>query len=185
MPEIDDSILVSKLKGGSVAAFEILYERYSAKLYNSISAISYDKSLAKDITQNCFLIIWEKREELDPEKKISAYLYAIARNLVYKETERLILNNRFIESRSIDSDIFDDNTIDKLDSTYIEDYINQLIEKLSDPQKKIFLLKKENNLSNKEIAEQLNLSERAVEAHFYRTMKLLKEKLRGFISVFL
>lgn len=185
MQKTEDRLLVTKLKEGSAAAFEILYERYSAKLYNSISSILYDKSLAKDITQNCFLTIWERRELLDPQKQFSAYLYTIARNMVYKETERLILNNKYTEYRATDSDIFNDDTIEKLDNTYIEDYINQLIGKLSDVQKNIFLMKKDQNLSAKEIATELNLSERAVEAHLYRTMKFLKEKLKDFLVVFL
>lgn len=181
----DDNLLVIKLKDGSIAAFEILYEKYSAKLYNSISLISYDKSLAKDITQSAFLTIWEKRELLDPQKSFSAYLYAIARNLVYKETERLILNNKFVESKLTDTDVFEDDVIDQLNSTYIEDYINILIENLAETPKKIFLMKKDEHLSTREIALELGLSEKAVESHFYRTMKLLKEKLREFMIIFL
>lgn len=46
-------------------------------------------------------------------------------------------------------------------------------------------MKRAGKLSNKEIASQLDLTERAVEAHFYRTMKLLKEELRKFIMLFL
>jgi len=185
MRKFDDSLLVVKLKEGNILAFEILYEKYGGKLYNSISLISYDKSLAKDITQSTFLTIWEKRDILNPEKGFSAYLYAIARNLVYKETERLVLNNKFIDQKLKDADIFEDTTIENIDNTYIEDYINQLTEDLSEIPKRIFLLKKEDKLTTKEIASELGITERAVEAHFYRTLKYLKEKLREYITVFL
>ena len=185
MRELDDSLLVVKLKEGNILAFEMLYEKYSAKLYNSITLISYDQSLAKDITQSSFLTIWEKRHLLDSQKSFSAYLYTIARNLFYKETERLILKNKFVDYKLSDTEIFDDNTIEKIDNTYIEDYINTLIENLSEMPKKIFIMKKEDNLSNKEIASELGISERSVEAHFYRTLKLLKDKLKDFLIVFL
>lgn len=185
MQRSDDNLLVVKLKDGSVAAFEILYEKYSAKLYNSVSLISYDKSLAKDITQTTFLTVWEKRESLDPHKSFSAYLYTIARNLVYKETERLILNNKFVESRLTDTTIYDDNTVDNLNSTYIEDYINLLVDNLDEIPRKIFVMKKEENLSTKEISEKLGISEKAVESHFYRLMKWMKEKLRDYMMLYL
>lgn len=185
MREFDDSILVIKLKEGNILAFEMLYEKYSSKLYNSVALISYDQSLAKDITQSSFLAIWEKRLYLDPQKSFSAYLYAIARNLVYKETERLILKNKFVDYRLSDEETFEDNTIEKLDNKYIEDHIDALIENLSEMPKRIFIMKKENSLSNKEIASELGISERAVEAHFYRTMKFLKDKLKDFLVVFL
>lgn len=185
MRSVDDSLLIVKLKEGNVLAFEMLYERYSAKLYNSVALISYDKSLAKDITQSSFLTIWEKRDLLNSEKSFSAYLYAIARNLVYKETERLILKNKFVELKQANTDIFENNTIETIDNTYIENYIDRLVEELAEVPKQIFLMKKEDELSNKEIASQLGITERAVEAHFYRTLKHLKEKLRDYIAVVL
>jgi RNA polymerase sigma factor, sigma-70 family len=180
-----DSLLVSQLKEGDIRAFEELYERYSAKLYNSVSLILYNKDIAKDITQSSFLTIWEKRAMLDPEKNFPAYLYTIARNLVYKETERLILSNKFVESSLVSAEPVDDSTIENLNNTYIEEYIGQLVGSLPQVPKKLFLLKREKNLSNKEIAAQMDMSERAVEAHLYRTLKYLKEKLRDFTMMFL
>lgn len=184
MPEINDNLLISKLKEGNKHAFERLYEKYSARLYNSASLLLQDKNLAKDITQSTFLTIWEKRDSLDPEKNFAAYIYTIARNLIYKETERLILKNKFVERSLSETEIFDDNTIEDLNNTYIEDYINKLISNLPQTPKEIFLMRKDENLSNKEIATKLNISERAVEAHFYRTLKYLKEKLKDFMIVF-
>lgn len=181
MDNLQDN-LVYQLKESNALAFEQLYEMYSAKLFNSICIILYNKELAKDIVQNSFLTIWEKREMLDPQKNFSAYLFTIARNLVFKETERLILHNKFINSKET---IFEDNIVDKLDYAYVNDYIKHLIGELPEIPRKIFDLKRQQDLSNKEIALQLNLSERAVEAHSYRTLKLLKQKLRYFIMIFL
>lgn len=185
MRQNEDSLLISQISEGSKMAFEELYYRYSAKLYNSVSLILYDKNLAKDITQSAFLTVWEKRETLDADKNFQSYLFTIARHLVYKETERLILKNKFVELALREADEFEDKTVESLNSHYLEDYINQLVGDLPQTQKEIFLLKKEENLSNKEIASQLHLTERAVEAHFYRTMKYMKEKLRDFMMIFL
>ena len=60
----NDTLLVAKLREGNKFAFEALYEKYSAKLYNTIILLVYDKSLAKDITQSSFMAIWEKRSNL-------------------------------------------------------------------------------------------------------------------------
>ena len=184
MQNVDDCLLVSKLKAGNKIAFEQLFNKYSGKLYNSISFLLYDKSNAKDITQSTFLIIWEKRETLDPDKNFSAYLYTIARNLVYKETERLILNNKFMESKLLDSELFDESVVENLNNSYIENRINELVEGLSPIPKQIFKLKNVEELSVSEIATKMELTERSVEAHLYRTMKFLKEKLRNFVVLF-
>jgi len=183
MQNIDDNLLVSKLKEGNKLAFEQLYNKYSGKLYNSISLLLYNKSNAKDITQSSFLIIWEKRETLDPERNFPAYLYTIARNLVYKETERLILNNKFMESRLHDNELYDENIVENLNNSHIETRINELVKELPPIPQEIFKLKNVNELSVNEIAARMDLTERSVEAHLYRTMKFLKEKLRNFIAI--
>lgn len=99
MQKENDTLLVAKLREGNKFAFEALYEKYSARLYNTIVLLVYDKSLAKDITQSSFMTIWEKRSNLDTEKSFPAYLCTIARNMVYKETERRLLHNKFVENK--------------------------------------------------------------------------------------
>lgn len=174
----DDNLLIRQLKEGSQFAFEQLYSKYSGKIFNTVSRLVYDKTIAKDITQSCFLTIWEKRETLDPDKNFSAYLYTIAKNLVYKETERLVLNGRFVEIKLHTAERFEDNTIENLNSSYIETYLNQLINELSPIPREIFMLKNNQEHSIKNIATKMDMTERSVEAHLYRTMKHLKEKLK-------
>lgn len=184
MQKENDTLLVAKLREGNKFAFEALYEKYSARLYNTIVLLVYDKSLAKDITQSSFMTIWEKRSNLDTEKSFPAYLCTIARNMVYKETERRLLHNKFVEtswkqkqrlSRKIRW-IWTSPSL-KTDRATSAKPARSFTGSLS--------AERAGKLSNKEIASQLDLTERAVEAHFYRTMKLLKEELRKFIMLFL
>lgn len=58
----------------------------------------YMINYAADLTQNVFLKIWEKHETIDPEQNFDAYLFTIARNLVYKETENRLLSEKLTES---------------------------------------------------------------------------------------
>jgi len=174
----DESLLIYQLKEGSQFAFEQLYKKYSGKIFNTVSYLVYDKNIAKDIIQSCFLTIWEKRETIDPDKNFSSYLNTIAKNLVYKETERLIMNSRFVELKLHSSEWVEDKTIDDLNNSYIERYFNQLVNELSPIPKEIFLLKTDQENSIKKIAIKMDMTERSVEAHLYRTMKYLKEKLK-------
>ena len=181
----NDNLLITRLKEGNKFAFEALYEKYSAKLYNSIVLLVYEKSIAKDITQSSFLAIWENRCNLDAGKSFPAYLFTIARNLVYKETERLLLHSKFVENRLNTETEATEEDPANMDVAILENQIEKLLHDLPEVSQKVFLLKREGELSNKEIATRLDLTERAVEAHFYRTMKLLKEELRKFILLFL
>lgn len=176
--------LLLQLKAGQSAAFEELYWKYNARLYNFVLSLLYDKSLAEDITQTCFLKIWEKREDIDPEKGFSAYLYTIARNLVYKETERLLLESKFLSVTQEKTTEANNEMIEKLDASFVESYIDQVIEQLPSSRKEIFILSRKQGLSNKEIALRLSISEKTVETQIYRSLQYLKEKLRGHIIFF-
>ena len=76
--------LLKRLKAGEEKAFEDLYWTYSPQVYNFINSLLFDKSLAEDLTQNVFLKIWEKHEQIELELGITAYLFTIARHLVFK-----------------------------------------------------------------------------------------------------
>ncbi|MDU1891089.1 MAG: RNA polymerase sigma-70 factor [Dysgonomonas sp.] len=173
-----DKVTLVRLKEGHKSAFELLYWKYNARLYNFIYSILYDKSLTEDITQTCFLKIWEYRETIDPEKDFKAYIYTIARNLVYKETERILLESKFLSAVQ-EKDKITSDTEEVLDAAFIESYINEIIDQLPPSRKEIFVLSRKKGLSNKEIALRLSISERTVETQIYRALSFLKLKLKG------
>lgn len=181
MPLIDkhiDLTLLIRLRNGDEKAFEILFWRFNPIMYNFVNSILFDKSLAEDITQQVFLKIWEKRADIDTEKCFSAYLFTIARNLVYQETERLILENKFISFHKGNNDL-DNSTFEEIDANFVESFINEVVDKLPEFQQKVFDLSRHKGLSNKEIAVQLNITEKAVENYIYRALQFLREKMKN------
>ena len=95
--KMDGNLLID-LKNGDEKAFETLFWEYNQHVYHFVYSLLYDKSMAVDLTQNVFLKIWEKHETIDPEQNFDAYLFTIARNLVYKETENRLLSEKLTES---------------------------------------------------------------------------------------
>ena len=95
--KMDGNLLID-LKNGDEKAFETLFWEYNQHVYHFVYSLLYDKSMAADLTQNVFLKIWEKHETIDPEQNFDAYLFTIACNLVYKETENRLLSEKLTES---------------------------------------------------------------------------------------
>ena len=95
--KVDGHLLID-LKNGDEKAFETLFWKYNEHVYHFIYSLLYEKSMAEDLTQNVFLKIWEKHETIDVEQNFDAYLFTIARNLVYKETENRLLSEKLTES---------------------------------------------------------------------------------------
>lgn len=172
-----DIALLKRLKEGDEAAFESIYWKYNSHVFNFINSLLYDSILSEDITQSVFMKIWEKHESIDLDKGFDAYLFTIARNMVYKETENRLLSESAFYALSQQQTNEDVLTEEKIDADLLRLYIDKLIEQLPLSRKEIFKLSRRDHLSNKEIAIRLSISEKTVETQLYRSLRFLKQKL--------
>jgi RNA polymerase sigma-70 factor (family 1) len=172
-----DIALLKRLKEGDEAAFESIYWKYNSHVFNFINSLLYDRILSEDITQSVFMKIWEKHESIDLDKGFDAYLFTIARNMVYKETENRLLSESAFYALSQQQTNEDVLTEEKIDADSLRLYIDKLIEQLPLSRKEIFKLSRRDHLSNKEIAIRLSISEKTVETQLYRSLRFLKQKL--------
>ena len=171
-----DDIFIG-LKRRDETALSVLFDTYYEKLYLFAEKYIYDSDKAHDIVQDVFLKIWEKRTSIDPELGFDSYLFAIARNLVYKETENRLQSeqvNIALKDRSIETESLMEENID---ADSLKEYIDTLVEQLPPSRKDIFHLSRRHHLSNKEIAARLSISEKTVETQLYRALRFIKQKL--------
>lgn len=124
-----------------------------------------------------FLKIWEKRAIINPELGFDSYLFAIARNLVYKETQTRLQTEQLTSSLLGRPSQTDSLTEENIDAESLRVYVDQLIEQLPPSRRQIFQLSRRHYLSNKEIASRLSISEKTVETQLYRALGFLKRKL--------
>ena len=184
IPDNIDSEILNRLKMGDVNAFEYIFRKYNGKIYNFARATLFDKNLAEDITQNVFLTIWEHRKDIIPEKNFLSYIYTISKNLVYRETEKKILALRYENYLNKEYPNEEDFSTEKtIDANSLEELIFRLVDKLPETRKKIFLLHFASDLSNKEIAKRLSISEENVETQVKRSLDYLRRHLKGYIAV--
>lgn len=179
---VDKNILL-KLKSGDNAAFEELYWEYSAKLYNFVCASLPDKDFAPDIVQNVFLKIWERREDIDPEKSFQSYLFTIAKNLIYKQTEQTMQASRYYEEIMKYAGEEDVSTLEKINYHFLKNSVDELLEELPPARRKIFMMSVYEGLTYKEIASRLGISVRTVETQIRRSMLFLREQLVHYFII--
>ena len=158
------------LKEGNKNAFEALYRGYNARIYNFVLSMVSNAGVAKDITQDIFLHIWEKRLNIDLEGNFDGYLFKISQNMVY-HVDRLA-NESSDESVEID---------EELDYLFLEEYILKLLEELPPARREVFMLYWKSGLNYREIADQLNISEKTVATQVHRSLDFLRDKL-GIIA---
>lgn len=173
-----EKLLLIKLKEGSFQAFEKLYTMYSGKLYNFIMRLSSgNQYMAEEVVQSTFIRIWEVREKVDSDASFISFLCTIAKNLLMNMYQRQTIEyvyNEYLLKSGVDRD---SQTEDAIDLRFLNDYIDSLAEELPARRKKIFILSKRQNYTNKEIAEMMGISESTVATQLSLAVKFMREQL--------
>lgn len=156
-----ESELLSLMAQDNKDAFEVIYRKYWKGLYVAALKRLNNKEQAEDIVEDIFIRFWEKRACLKV-KNLKAYLYTAVRYKVYNYISRDVVSQAFYEP-------FEAITVhpESADSVIIEKELQQLaemyIEALPPKRKKIFTLYFDENLSTREIAERLKVSQKTVQ----------------------
>jgi len=175
---INEKRLLTELKNGSFHAFERLYNMYSGKLYNFIMRISSgNQYMAEEVVQSTFIRIWEVREKVDTNASFISFLCTIAKNLLMNMYQRQTVEyvyNEYLKNTGVDRD---SQTEESIDLRFLNEYIDSLAEELPAQRKKIFILSKRQNYTNKEIAEMMGISESTVATQLSLAVKFMREQL--------
>lgn len=163
--------LIKGLKKGDYKSYEILFRMYYAKFVHYAESIVEDRDVAKDLVQEAFMKVWLNRNNLKENLSINNFLFVLVR--------RSALN--FIRDRKI-AESLDESLILVDNQEYIDDNIVQLesiIDSMPSQRRTVFKKSRQEGLRNKDIAQQMNLSEKTVERHITLAMNDLRRKLKS------
>jgi RNA polymerase sigma-70 factor (ECF subfamily) len=173
-----DAELVSLLNKGNRGAFTEIYDRYNGLLYTFTYKRLQNREEAKDLIHELFFKLWEDHPYIDIKVSISAYLYGALRNNMLKVIARNKVASRYIDSFQHYIDTEPNNNTDHLvRHNELQSFIAGEIANLAPRTRHVFELSRKSNLSRKEIAEELGISEETVKSHMKMALKTLKTKL--------
>ena len=177
---LTDEELIKLLQLGDQHAFEALYRRYWRKLYQLAYRKLRNRELAEELVQELFMSLWLKREKLKLHSSVAAYLGMAVRYMIIKFFQKERVHHQYEQSTpppiQFANTTEDDVHLHDL-QVMIEDGINKLPQKC----REVFLLSRHENLSQKEISIQLNISEKTVENHIGKALRLIRLSLKDFI----
>ena len=169
----EDQQLLALLKRGDNVAFEVLFEKYAARLYRfSLHLFNGNTFDAEEVVQDVFLKIWENRAKIDTIQNFNSYLITIAKHQIYDTIKHKFVverHRKHILNFSAKSSADEDNYILKNMIELMCTRIEQM-----PPQQKEVILMRNKGFTNTEIAQQLNLSTRTVETHVSNALKNLR-----------
>ena len=186
----DEKILFEKLRNGDEAAFKVIYYRYVPRLYYFVLEYIPQKDIVENIIQDTLLVLWDKRSSLSDGTHLSAYLFTVAKNnCLYKLRDARYRTKMYDSSDSGDLEMranldalssFDTSV---LSFSEMERIITETLDKLPPQCRIVFNLSRFEEKKYKEIAEELNISVKAVEGHISKALKLFRVNLKEFLPL--
>ncbi len=171
----DEEELLAGIQNASHEIFTHLYSCYFANLALTANKYVKDMQVAESIVQNIFLKMWENPFELNDSRSLKAYLYRSVINAAinFVNQQKNISRHHLKISEQVT-----DAYIDTLqEEQELKALIYKEIERLPEQCRKVFKMSRFEGLKYKEIAQQLNISEKTVENHMVNALKILRTNL--------
>jgi RNA polymerase sigma-70 factor, ECF subfamily len=177
----DSKFLIDRLKNGNETAYELLFKEYYKVLVIFASKYLKDVEASKELVQELFVHIYEKRENLDINSSLKSYLFRSVHNRSINLINSKKIREKYAEHYNQTTDIKQNTLEQDVNASELESALHTAINELPPRCKVIFKMNRFDGLSNNEIAEKLTLSKRTVETQISKALKILRVKLEPYM----
>ncbi len=176
MDGAENRMLLSDLAKGERQAFDQLYHRYWEALFRYIANVLKDEDDTADVLQDTFFKVWEQRDRLQHVESVKAYLFTMARNGALRFIALQQNHQRFLDSLRdfLKDGPYEGSAEESLALAELQVSLDRQITRMPPRMREVFLLSRFENLSNREIAARMNISENTVKKQINYALKLIK-----------
>nr|WP_295866356.1 sigma-70 family RNA polymerase sigma factor [uncultured Chitinophaga sp.] len=178
---LNDAALWQQVKRGDTASFSCLFERYWDEMFSMAYRRLADEATAKDFVQNIFIHAWENRQQITVEDKLSPYLFTALKYSVIRHIYREAKQGTTDLPLSVYSlpDETEQRKQDHYEFDTLKERVQWEIASMPDKMREVFILSYEKELSVREIALRLSISEQTVKNQVHNALKRLRLRLQG------
>ncbi|MDR0748541.1 MAG: RNA polymerase sigma-70 factor [Tannerellaceae bacterium] len=165
--------------------FDRIYLSYFYRLHRFAKEYVMSDADAENIVQDVFLLLWEKREVLNIQISLTAYLFSLVKNKCIDHLRHRVIANEFQQELSLKL-----ASLEELDSAFvseeeIERFLSDAINKLPERCREIFIKSRIEGKKYREIAEELNISVNTVENQIAIALRKLRIELKDYLPLLL
>lgn len=177
-------LLNIRLKEGNPAAYEELFKQTFPRMLSYCRLFIHDQSQASDLVQECFIKLWEKHSSIKVTQSVESLLFVMLRNrcLNYLRDQKIHSSEKslyMIEENELQH-LFQLDFMGKEEMTIEEKMIiaiRESVDKLPEKRKMVFIKAKIEGKKNKEVAEELAISLKAVEKHLQQAKAQIRKEI--------
>jgi len=154
--------------------FGQLFEDNREKVYRFAFKLTEDRMRAQEITQQCFIKLWENMHKVQQGQDVFPLLFVYVKHIVIDETRKLYREKKSLAEMPSSTNTKDDETL--LHKEFRQ-HIQKVIEKMPEQRRNIYLLSRDKGKSYKEIADQLSLSPSTVRNHLSLALQYIRREM--------
>lgn len=172
-----DTELAALLKESDHKAYAVIYERYKFLLYAHAYKKLQDREEARDVVQEVFITLWNKRVSVIAQSNLAGYLYTALRNTILNLFARKEVRTRYTDSMAAHFSYDYSPTDHGIRGQQLATLIDREISALPAKMQEVFVLSRKQHLNRKEISLQLGISEATVDRQIANALKILRARL--------
>ncbi len=177
--------LISALKLGSGKAFDSIYQMYSKRLYAYCLQFTKSHEESEEIVQDVFVKLWQNRAHIRQNETLRSLLFIMAKHQLINAYRSKVNHPVYEDFVDYKDTLSVEDAHSRLEYNEFKQAFQKAIDLLPDTQRKVISLSRIHQLSNKEIAEKLSLSEQTVKNQISLGLKVLKEKMNKILWIIL
>jgi RNA polymerase sigma-70 factor, ECF subfamily len=168
--------MIPAIRNGNRDAFRAVFHQCYADLCQYAFTMLKDMDEAEDVVQSMFIKIWEKRETLNVQHTVRAYLYKAVYNQCINllDHRKIKLKHQAYGAHEVKDQVQQPEVFPE----ELEGHIKAVIEELPEQCRRIFMLSRYEELRYAEIAQRLNISVNTIENQISKALKILRSKLK-------
>lgn len=180
----NEHLLIADLKKGSKEAFDEIYRLYAGRLLAYCAQYTKCREDAEEIVQDVFVALWNSRQTIRQEETLRSLLFTISKHRVINAYRSTLNSPVYEDYVDYQNELPAGEDYHRLEYEQYVRIVKDAIRRLPSTQQRVITLSRFSQLSNKEIAEHLSLSEQTVKNQLSIGLKTLRELLAKVLVLF-
>lgn len=177
-----DKKTLEALRDGNHTSFEVVFVAYFNKIKVFINGYLKSEADAEELSEDLFVNLWINRQSIDTAKSFDSYLHTVARNSAIN-----FLKHKFVQIsyvNNVQRVEYDFSSEEELIAKELGLLVDDVVNKMPEQRKQIYILSRNKGLTNSEIAGQLQTTKRTVESQLSLALKEIRQAITSFVFAF-
>lgn len=175
-PQDQTDRTLDRFRQGDSEAFAALYHAHWQQVFRFGRLYLRSDDDAEDVVQEVFIRLWQIHDRIRPGDNFSGLLFVMTRNMIFNRFRKRMdpLGFKVSVLAAIEAS---DDIESEISARDLSEYIDRLVELMPARQRQVFEMSRREHKSYREIAEELRLSQKTVEAHMHEALRFLRDNL--------